>query len=529
MNNDNLKPRETNLPPKDEFCVWSELGKDVLEYDINEEYILPDYFPDVRKILAVKTYIEGEEEFIRDGAYEFGGKAVFEVLFLGDNGQISCVSKEFPYTDTLTLEGIFEDSIVIKETAVKGKSVRALSSRKLGFKGKVASEVKVYNKLCVSPRLQGGSGIEDEFTLERRLSSVETINYINHKEADIRISEDVEFRGRLPISELVFYDMEVFALDCRYSDGKCFLKGNTRVKCLVACKDGEDGVTYETVEKSIPIDHTFEIRLPEGKYDCFCTLNTIASECSVANDSYGESRIIEADLLCYANICFMSNGKTAFTDDVFSTAYEYINTYETVNTERLVKNSYGNFSISGKGDIPLSEGSTLEKVVYCTADADMSLSGVVNGKAVFNGECFVKAVLQTSGGDYTSADITLPVKYESTAECVDGYECRCKCNVIDTRVSVDGNSLNVNGEIALCFTLVEMVEANTVSKTEIDKNSPLPTEKERVMILYYPEEGETLWSVAKKYGVSRALLEKENNRQLTEGLPRVLVIPSKSK
>ena len=40
---------------KDEFCVWNESGKTTLENEINEEYVLPDYLPDIRKILFVKT------------------------------------------------------------------------------------------------------------------------------------------------------------------------------------------------------------------------------------------------------------------------------------------------------------------------------------------------------------------------------------------------------------------------------------------------------------------------------------------
>ncbi len=525
--NPSLENMKTSL--KDEFCVWSDAGKASDEYEISEEYILPDYLPDIRKLLLIKAKIEENDAFIEEGKAEYGGDVVFNVVYLGDTGQVKCVTQSYPYTNIISLESIYDDSIINSRTTVRNRSVRAVSPRKLLLKAKAVTDITVRNKLCVSPRLTGSTGVEDEFTLERKTDLIDSVNFIQFNESDIRVSEDVEYKGKNPISELIYYDADVFTTDCKYNDGRMYLKGNARVCCLVACNAGGEDTDYELIEKNIPIEHTSEVRLPINNSDCFAILELGAFECGVANDSYGESRVLEIDFACRANITAVANEKTMFTDDVFSTAYKYANTYKKVDTEKLIKCACANFSADGNSEIPKAEGTDFDRVVMSLAEADMALSEITNGKMVFSGDCNVKAVVLDKNNGYITSDFSFPIRFEMSCDNIEKYRYMCRCNVLDSRVTLDGSKINANVEIGLNFAMFEEVSANTVSQISIDKSSPLNTEKEKVMILYYPEGNEDLWSVAKKYGVSRGALEDANNKSLSEGLPRVIVIPTQVK
>ena len=45
MNIENMNNNKILPSFKDEFCVWSEGIKETPEYEVSEEYILPDYLP----------------------------------------------------------------------------------------------------------------------------------------------------------------------------------------------------------------------------------------------------------------------------------------------------------------------------------------------------------------------------------------------------------------------------------------------------------------------------------------------------
>ena len=70
--NDELNNIKMSL--KDEFCVWQDIGKLCAESEVGEEYVLPDYYPDIRKILLVKTSINEGEHFVDSGKVEVGGE-----------------------------------------------------------------------------------------------------------------------------------------------------------------------------------------------------------------------------------------------------------------------------------------------------------------------------------------------------------------------------------------------------------------------------------------------------------------------
>ncbi len=530
MTNENIRENSIKRSLKDEFCVWSEIGKTTSDCDVNEEYILPDYLPDIRKLLLVKVKTGNSDLFKEDGRAEITGDITFNVVYLGESGEIKCISQTYPYSSIAAIEGIYDDTVIEENTNIKNRSIRALSPRKLMLKAKVQTDIKAYNKLCVSPRLVGSDGIQDEFTLERNISKIDCINYIQFQENDIRVSEDIEYKGRQPITELICSDVDVFATECRYSDGKLMIKGIANLSCLVCISGDEEVKQYDVVEKTIPVSHSAEISLPAGDWKCRSNFILGGFECSVANDSYGEARTIEVDFSCRADITAMANEESHFTDDVFSTAYEYSNKYMQLYTDRLIKSNSINFSVDSSNEVNKGEGEDYRDVFMSSAEADINAFEIKNGKGVFSGECSVKAVISNTDGGYMNCEFSFPIRYEVALEDSDDdklYSHTCNCDVIDLKISFDGKKIGVNAEIGLNYAIFEKIFANTVETVSIDKENPLKRPNEKVMILYYPEANETLWSISKKYGISCADLEKANNKLLEDTLPRVMIIPTR--
>ncbi len=510
---------------KDEFCVWSSVGNFSAENDVNEEYILPDYFPDIRKILLVKANIQNSEITADSSKANISGELYFSVVYLSEDGEIKCIGQYYDYTNKIVDEAIYEDSVLNGRSFIKNRSVRALSPRKLLIKAKIGTDLSVYNKLCVSPRLVGSEGVEDEFTLERKMNEIDCVNFIKFSEGDIRVSEDIEYTGKMPIGEIISSDVELYNTDAKYSDSKLNIKGNAKFTCLFALNSEDEQKQYEMYEKIIPINKTCDLNLPTGEWKINCNLMLGAFECSVANDSYGEPRIFELDFSASANMIAMSNEKTYFTDDVFCTLYEYSNKYKTVNTQRVNMQDNVNFSVSGEGELPETDGQAESILMY---EAIPQINSMENkaGKVIFNGETNVKLVVNTNENGYVNTEFTFPFKYEmqSTNNVSDKY--MCDCYILDMKMRLDKNKINANAEIGLNLALFEDVSANAVESININKNNPIERQNEKVMFLYYPEENESLWSIAKKYYVSPKEIEKANNKNLSEILPRVIVIPA---
>ena len=528
MNTGNFELKNNRPSLRDEFCVWSTVGNGEAEYEISEEYILPDYLPDIKKILFVKSDVSENDEFIGDGRAEFGGEAVFNIIYSGDSGSPRCVSRAFNYLNGIELESIYDESIIDSRSHIKNRTVRALSPRKILIKAKVVTRINVRNKVCVSPRLTGGSGMEDEFTLERKVNYIDCVNFARITEKDIRMSEDIEYRGKYPISELICAVADAVTGDCKYDSGKMTLRGNVRLGFLVAAGDGEQNI--EWVCKLIPFEQVLETDGLPDKAECMAELCVTAFEYGVANDSYGESRILEADLCCMAKITVCSNASAMFTDDVYSTAFEYKNTYREITTEKITACFSGNFSADGSAELSLRDGSGPVSAVMSDGDCELTFNGIDNGKLKFSGECTVRVILYNGGEGYNTSDITFPIKYEAPSSGASKCKVIADSNIIDIRTSVDGNKLSANVEIGVNCMVLENITAATVSQIDLDKSSPLKGETDKALLLYYPEKGEGMWDVAKRYSIPESLLVSANRDRISEkGMPAVLVIPQNKK
>ncbi len=523
--NSNFNTENGKISLKDEFCVFSNAGNMSVENDISEEYVLPDYFPDIRKILLVKAKTEESDMFNENGRVEVGGEAVFEVIYLGDEGKVRSIVRNIPYSANVSSDDLYDDSVLNVKTALKNRSVRAISPRKLSLKGKVVTDISVYNKLCVSPRLSGNASVEDEFKLERLVENVDCVNYIQFEENDIRVSEDLKYEGKEPIFDLVSCSCDIFTTECKYYQGKLNIKGLAKVSCLISsCSDDSEDEKYQIFEKNISINHTADVSLPGEDWNVYTSLDLGAFESSISNDNYGESRIIEIDFSCRAKVTAVRNEESVVTGDMFSTEYSSSVSYKKIETERVSKCCCTNFSASGSSELPQNAGAEYERIFVSSADADMNLSEVKNGKAVFSGECSVKAVAQDTNASFTNHEFSFPIRFEMP--CEDIAECRaiCKSGIIDSRITLDGNKVNANVEVGLDAVLFEKISKNSVEEVVLDKS--LPVERaEKTMILYYPEKKESLWSIAKKYNITRSSIEKANNKKMTEPLPRVILIP----
>jgi hypothetical protein len=110
---------------KDEFCVWSEAGNTYTEKEISEEYILPDYMPDVRKILLVRVNQSMGETYKDEGKADVFGNVGFNVIYLSDSGEIKCIAQDYDFELTANSEAIYEESHLDVRTGIKNKSARA--------------------------------------------------------------------------------------------------------------------------------------------------------------------------------------------------------------------------------------------------------------------------------------------------------------------------------------------------------------------------------------------------------------------
>ena len=103
---------------------------------VSPEFILPDYQPEIKRLLRVRALPLPVDQYIGGSAAEFSGAVEFQALYAAEDGSLWCVTRREDYRLSCPFEadGGFDlsDGIVCDvKTDVEGVSGRVLAPRKL--------------------------------------------------------------------------------------------------------------------------------------------------------------------------------------------------------------------------------------------------------------------------------------------------------------------------------------------------------------------------------------------------------------
>jgi hypothetical protein len=124
----------------------------------------------------------------------------------------------------------------------------------------------------------------------------------------------------------------------------------------------------------------------------------------------------------------------------------------------------------------------------------------VGGDGAVSGTAFVHCILTDEKGNASPARLELPFK----APLCDGSAGKSarsvSADVAGLRVYVEGGALCAEGEVCISAVITEKTQHESVCSVKAQKTEKLS--KKSGITVVYPQVGDTLWSVAKRYNVA---------------------------
>jgi hypothetical protein len=201
------------------------------------------------------------------------------------------------------------------------------------------------------------------------------------------------------------------------------------------------------------------------------------------------------------------NESISYVKDIYSTRMDSTEKYAQKNVHYAQKTANCNFTLS---DSLLLNESGIDSAAQI---ADVCGKATVESISCESGRCVVlgKAdfhLLLTSNGEYSSAEIQLPFRYE--ADCNAGGEvilCDSEADVISCRARMDGERIGIDAEIAMMLRIASPEKLSVLESVSF-KNDVVRRRGEYVVC--FPAADDTLWSVAKRYHAPMAMLTVAN-------------------
>lgn len=490
--------------------------------EVSCEYTLPDYYPDIKRVLHVFPCTRNTEVYVSDDKIEYDGNVCCGVLYRGEDKTLQYAEMKTELHDSINTEesGSICD-ISLEEESI---TVRAADPRKLTLKAKIKASADVYAEESIQP-VYGGVDVNEE-NIQKKTSEIKLSDTFVCTENGIGMSEDIIIPDRAPQAErVVLVSLVPLASEISVENGKANVR--TEAKGFVIYETPSDKETPQAFVLPVSVMLSHMVNCGEITENSVCTGKTVIYDitASVAEDTQGEKRVIELDFLYDIKLTCKNEGVTAAVSDVYCVSCGCDVKRKDISVESNVSTVKGNFSINY--EIPQDIAQKIDgDVLFASGNIEDCSVSVCTGKL----ECSGSAEITVVYGDeeYDCVRFLLPFKGELDSPFKSANEvCTSCCKCTDVKIRCDGERCFADAEIYVDAMVCEKNTASVVDTAEFtekcQKDSP------SAFTIYYPTQEETLWDVAKKYGVFANDLQKANGTYAEGSNKKVILIPKAKK
>lgn len=484
-------------------CVTETVLDCVEELTLERDFVLPDYYPDVFRVLRCSVEPRLTSQSVSGDRLTFEVMAIVKVLYLTEGSRrINCIEQDVELSRTLSLDGSCPDPEVIIDLSCRGVTCRAKGSRRMDVRGTVCAAVKVC--CCREKRIvTGGSGCGIQLKKQtisypiKRLTASKRVTVIQQ----ISLPED-----KPAVGTVLRTGCTILRSERRIVAGKLAVKGEAELEVLYACIDkaGEDSV--QSLRFTLPFSQIVDM---DGVDDSFeVDARVTPAGCSLIPGS-GEEKTAEWELVLNVFCTAEKLGTGVGVTDVFSTEYS-------CQPEDITEIS------SGRGEI-----SRLNTQSECTLNAPDGTVGMIFDCC---SSCTRPTVRMEDGISKISGSVTCWVMGEGSEGgifCAEGqspYEAELSlpegCGVCDVEVTADaagcsyylgeGGSIKVKTDLKLCCKLRSGGSIKLIGGVLLDKDTPAVSGSSCALRLCRCNENEDIWDIAKRYHTSVEAIMEDN-------------------
>jgi hypothetical protein len=499
------------------------------EQGVEFDYVLPDYYPDIFKVLkctltpAIISHSVSGSQLFCDGV------VYIKVLYLtAGSNRIYCIEQRYTYSKTIDLvkNAPVDSAVVTVSPKTDYCNCRATSGRRIDVRGAVSCKIKV-NCARKTEMITGaeGLGVETKKT---------ALSYCGEKLMTSRqfvSREDIETGASVSGAiSIIHHDANIAVTDFKVIANKIIVKGEAQIKALyiIGSSDsdnGDDGNITEVMEATIPVSQIMDLEGVTENHICFVNLSVMDCDLEVRPGEAGETRIFACDLTLDCTVTAHLESNVSPVSDIYSTEFESSFTVATIKAEALPHMISHQLSL--RSAIENTEGNLVE-----IFDARCEVINVVcrargTNEMTITGQITMQAIGVLDSGMPTFIEKSEPFELAVEVPML-GSEYSIEPNLQVTQVTytLNDNKVDIRVSLSLNACLYMINSINVIRDITVNQEKPKDKSAEYALKLYYAEDGEDIWGIAKRYNTSADAIITEND---LEGdrveIPSMLLIP----
>ena len=486
-----------------------------LAVESSVDYILPDYYGDVRKILYTECVARPSGKFTDEEEVEFSGIVVYNVVYLDSENKPTGVSFTSDYDGAVKCrtEGLVG---AYAEPSVTSYNVRLTGPRRFSAKATVGAATALVCEDIIAASGTSFVGETEPETLTRvmNLRSVEMSERVEREYAEVIerlegvIADEVE---------IIYSGAETLSLRAEVGEEKVNVLGELLVYAVVSTPDSP----LYFVEKRIPIEEAVPFPGVTGAMSLIPIANAVSLVTNVNASETGAE--IAASAVVEYEVRGEYNENVRVVSDAFVRSCPTENTYRNYEYTELrerVSLSEGVRCEVERGELPCEN---LHQILYLIANPKINTVLCDGDKLKLVGEVRFSGIASevNEEGDVSYTGIKLSVPLEESVKCASGMSegIACEYNFSQTLASplIDGDKIEINYTLSGGVTVSEKKSESVLASSDAITEQSYEESSGKITV-YYPEGDETLFEVARKFHKSLADIAEDNDIASTTSL-----------
>ncbi len=507
------------------------LGEKILTAEVNGDYSLPDYQPEIKRLLRITASVLPPARYAASGNIDLSGTVDYFVLYMGNDDRLYCAPLSAEYSLAVPLVGNSDAVQAASEPLVctcditpESTTGRVTAPRKLNIRCRLKARAGVLGE--VSLRSDEESGLVPG-SVERLSEQAEVGRLVQGLGDVLSLQDDMILPPAEGEVRVICAEGQVMVTEADVGNDMVNCRGEVTLKLTLCSAEatpspdpnsdgqGADGLAAlalpQVVYRKVPFSQTVELAGIVPGSEC-CAFG-VCSELSVQV----EEGHLHTDLGVVLEVLAQCNQTVSYTRDLYSTRSESTCRYVTYTPGKAIRCLNGNFTMSDS--LALSDAGLDPSVRIADITAFATPEDVIcdKGRYILTGTCKCQLLL-SRGGEYSSTELSFPFRYETDtttrAASADGIVQADSpvfdghVTVVNCRARMDGERVGVDAELAVCLRLAEKQPLTALSGMDF---GPDLTRRRGEYVICFPAPADTLWSVGKRYHAPLAALAAANS------------------
>ncbi len=480
----------------------------IQEHGVELDYILPDYYPDIFRLVKYEAIPEVTSYTFIDGKINYELCVSINILYCSENSkQINILRQKLTYSSTVDIPHSQSEAEIILCPKTDYVNCRVVNQKRVDVKGAVTVKIKVCSE-GKQEMICNATGLN----VQLKKQPVEYAVGKLHACKNVSVSEEIELSHSKPqVNSVIRVSSYTSEPDMKVVYNKLITKGNIDVEVLYSCEDS-GAPSMETMKFTVPYSQILDINGLDETYRCYVDISVKSCEVSAMADNDGNMYKLKCEMSLQINCSAMKSAFAELITDIYSTRYPCEYNMSGVKISCM--------------PVPFSERVNEKFTLECTDgkidkvyDVWCSVGNTVIKTDINEKNIVINAMLRCSMMYRDAEGMPVIIEKENTYEHKLRLPEADECSYADAELVVCGctyslvsaDKVSVNVELKINGKTFKSSEIEAVSDIKINTDELKKPEGDYALKLYFGMSGESIWDIAKKYSTSVNAVMEENN------------------